>query len=54
MSGRRAEQKLVILGASFFAQEVADLVSEIEEYELVGFVEGIDPKKCGQTLLGLK
>ena len=50
---QREQQKVVILGASLFAEEVADLVSEIEDYQLVGFVEGIDSKRCQQTLLGL-
>lgn len=50
---QREQQKLVILGASLFAEEAADLVSEIEDYQLVGFVEGIDSKRCQQTLLGL-
>ncbi len=50
---RRKRQKLVILGSSWFAQEVADLVEEIEDYQLVGFVEGIDPEKCKEKLLGL-
>lgn len=50
---QRKQQKLVILGASLFAEEVADLVSEIEDFQLVCFVEGIDLKRCQQTLLGL-
>ena len=50
---QRKQQKLVILGASWFAEEVADLVSEIEDFQLVCFVEGIDSKRCQQTLLGL-
>ena len=49
----RERRKLVILGAGLFAEEIADLVSEIEDYELVGFVEGIDPAKCHHTLLSL-
>jgi len=47
------QQKVVILGASLFAEEVADIVSEIEDYQLVGFVEGIDSKRCQQNLSGL-
>ena len=47
------KQKLVILGTNLFAEEVADLVSEIEAYQLVGFVENLDPEKCRQTFLGL-
>ena len=51
--GEHEGQKLVILGASLFAEEIADFVSQIDTYELAGFVEGIDPNKCHQTLFGL-
>ena len=53
MREKREIQKIVILGAGFFAEEIADLVSRVEGYQLTGFVEGIDPKKCHHTLLGL-
>ena len=46
-------QKLIILGAGFFAEEVADLVSEMEAFELVGFVEGRERSRCSQKMLGL-
>jgi sugar O-acyltransferase (sialic acid O-acetyltransferase NeuD family) len=36
-----------------FAEEIADLISEIGTYELASFVEGINPKKCQETLCGL-
>ncbi len=36
-----------------FAEEVADLISDITEFELAGFIEGFDPEKCEKTLLGL-
>jgi acetyltransferase EpsM len=45
--------KLVILGARVFAEEVADIVSECDEYELVGFAENQDRERCGGSLLGL-
>lgn len=45
--------KLVILGAGPFAQEVADLVSDGDGSEVVGFVEGIDRQRCERPLLGL-
>jgi len=44
---------LIILGAGFFAQELADLVSDDNAWEVVGFVEGIDRRRCGTELLGL-
>jgi sugar O-acyltransferase (sialic acid O-acetyltransferase NeuD family) len=47
------KQKLVILGASLFAEEVADYVATMERYELVGFVEGISRDRCHEKLLGL-
>lgn len=46
-------QKLVILGAGGFAEEVADLVSEIQKFELIGFIESLDRQRCRQPLLGL-
>jgi acetyltransferase EpsM len=50
--GENRREKLVILGASLFAEEVADYISGIENYELVGFVEGIHREKCRETVLG--
>jgi acetyltransferase EpsM len=50
---RRTKQKIIILGASLFAEEVAELISEIEDYEVVGFVEGLDRERSGTTLLDL-
>lgn len=47
------KEKLIILGAGLFAEEVADYISRIEEYELVGFVEGVDRKRCDEKLIGL-
>ena len=47
------KEKLIILGAGLFAEEVADYISRNEDYELVGFVEGVDRRKCGGKLLDL-
>jgi sugar O-acyltransferase (sialic acid O-acetyltransferase NeuD family) len=47
------KQKLVILGASLFAEEIADYVSLIGGYKLLGFVEGINLDRCRHRLLGL-
>jgi acetyltransferase EpsM len=49
----RAKQGIVILGASLFAEEIAEYISRIEAYDLVGFVEGVNREKCGNGLLGL-
>ena len=49
---RDKEERLIILGAGFFAEEVADYVSRIEDYELVGFVEGVSRDRCREKLLG--
>lgn len=44
--------KLIILGTHLFAEEVADLVSECAEYDLVAFAENWDRERCGRSLLG--
>jgi sugar O-acyltransferase (sialic acid O-acetyltransferase NeuD family) len=44
-------QKLVILGAGGFAEEVADLAADAG-FEVVAFVEGIDRNRCARTLGG--
>jgi acetyltransferase EpsM len=46
-------QPLLICGTRSFAAEVADLVSEIPELELVGFVENLDRARCEQPFEGL-
>ena len=53
MQEGRERQKLVILGASLFAEEVADIVMEIKDYQLTGFIEGLDIARCQEPLLGL-
>mgnify|MGYP000231293377 CR=1 FL=1 len=45
------KRRLIILGAGRFAEEVADLVSEIPEHELVAFAESLDKERCSQPLL---
>jgi sugar O-acyltransferase (sialic acid O-acetyltransferase NeuD family) len=50
VSGR---QKLVILGTRFFAEEVADLVSDGDDYELTAFGENWERGRCDRPLLGL-
>ena len=47
------KEKLVILGASLFAEEVAEYISRVKNCDLVGFVEGIDRKRCQEKKLDL-
>ena len=47
------ESQLIVLGAGLFAQETADLVTDAGDWEVVGFVEGIDRRRCSTYLLGL-
>jgi acetyltransferase EpsM len=42
--------KLAILGAGPFAEEIADLVAETAQYDLVAFIEGIDRERCGRRV----
>jgi sugar O-acyltransferase (sialic acid O-acetyltransferase NeuD family) len=44
--------RLIILGTRAFAEEVADLVSECEEYELEAFGENWERDRCARPLLG--
>jgi len=44
-------QKIIILGTRVFAEEVADLLSECEGYELSLFCENWERARCDQTLL---
>lgn len=43
---------LAILGTHVFAEEVADLVGQIDGHELVAFVENWDRERVGRTLAG--
>lgn len=47
-----AAAPLAILGTHTFAEEVADLVEQIGEHELVAFVENWDRERAGRTLAG--
>jgi acetyltransferase EpsM len=49
----KSPRPLLILGTRTFAVEIADLVSEIPKYQLVGFVENMDKQKCKEKLEGL-
>jgi sugar O-acyltransferase (sialic acid O-acetyltransferase NeuD family) len=44
--------RLAILGTHTFAEEVADLVEQIGEHELVAFVENWDRERTGRTVAG--
>lgn len=46
-------EPVLILGARTFAREVADLLADIPAFELKGFVENLDPGRCGQMIDGL-
>jgi len=44
--------KLYILGSSLYAEEIAELIVDSEEfYDVNGFIEGVDKEKCSQKLL---
>jgi sugar O-acyltransferase (sialic acid O-acetyltransferase NeuD family) len=47
-----AKEKIVILGTSFFAPEVLDLIDDTGKYEVTAFVENWDKEKINQPLLG--
>ena len=44
---------LLILGARSFAREVADLVSDVPQLQLAGFVENTDRALCSEPIDGL-
>src|SRR5437870_1475326 len=48
----RRSTKLLILGAGTLAMEVADLVSDIPEFEVEGFAVSVPPYQPGSQLLG--
>jgi sugar O-acyltransferase (sialic acid O-acetyltransferase NeuD family) len=47
------ERPLLICGTRTFAQEVADLASEIDGVRVVAFVENLDRARCADTIDGL-
>jgi sugar O-acyltransferase (sialic acid O-acetyltransferase NeuD family) len=46
-------EPVLILGARRFSREVADLLGDLPEFELKGFVENQDREGCGHTIDGL-
>src|SRR4026208_2003702 len=46
------KHKLIILGTRTFAEEVADLVSDSDEYALEAFGENWERERCGRPLVG--
>jgi acetyltransferase EpsM len=48
-----AKTKLLILGTHSFSEEVADLASDIEGFEVSGFVENWDRNRCEMQINGL-
>ena len=46
-------QDILILGTHSFAEEVADLIAEIPDYRVTGFVENMERARCDETLDGL-
>lgn len=48
-----SRQSILILGAGHFAEEIADLASQIPDWQVVGFVEGIDRQRCKELVDGL-
>jgi sugar O-acyltransferase (sialic acid O-acetyltransferase NeuD family) len=43
---------LLILGTGVFAEEVADLVADMDQWVVEAFVEGLDRARCAALLLG--
>ncbi len=44
---------LLILGTGIFSLEIAELAAENSEFQLVGFVENMEPEKCREKIQGL-
>ena len=49
----QATRPLLILGTRTFAEETADVASEIAGVQVVGFVENMDRQRCKEKLNGL-
>lgn len=45
-------QKIIFLGASYFAEEIADIVDDCGKYELTAFVESFESSEEQRKLLG--
>ena len=48
-----AQNKLIILGAGNFAEEVLDVARESGFADVACFVEGIDRGQCGKEISGI-
>ncbi len=46
------KQPVLILGTRLLAVEVMDLIGDMPDYEVAGFVENMNREVCGQTLEG--
>lgn len=47
---KRSTEPLLILGTRTFAVEVADLVCEIDDFDVAGFVENMERERCDRPL----
>lgn len=48
----RLNKRILILGNRTLAEELADIVSEIPDCEVAGFVENMDPELCKKPIAG--
>ncbi|MEJ2718880.1 MAG: hypothetical protein P8182_17410 [Deltaproteobacteria bacterium] len=48
-----AIKQVLILGTGKFAEELADLVSDIPDMRVAAFIEHSDPGRCKEKLVGL-
>ncbi len=46
-------QPIIILGAGHYAEEIADLACQIPNWQLTGFVEGVDRRRCEKLVEGM-
>jgi len=44
---------IIILGAGRYAEEIGDLANQVPGWKVIGFVEGIDQRRCDSPLNGL-
>jgi sugar O-acyltransferase (sialic acid O-acetyltransferase NeuD family) len=51
-SSGSSRTRLVLLGTGLFAEELTDLVAELEDVELVAYCENLDRSRAGGELLG--
>ncbi len=47
------KEKMYILGAGLFAEEIADIINLVNTHSLGGFIEGQDQARCSDNLLDL-